>query len=96
MAPYVPPAGQHMFWGRAWPGARSLRSYLTANSNFGALCAFGQIEQVGMMETVGVAPFAGIGFVAAGQINRIEPVILPDGGRDQANFELMCRLVCHG
>lgn len=49
-----------------------------------------------MVETAGIAPLAGIGLVAARQVNGIEPVVLPDGGRDKADLEFMCWLICHG
>lgn len=49
-----------------------------------------------MMEAAGIAPVAGVGLVGAGQVDGIKAVIVPDGGRDKADFQLMCRLVCHG
>lgn len=97
-APLMPPAGQHLFWGRseAAPALPSPGIGLTANPDFCALCALGDIEQVGMVETVRIAPFAGIGLVGAGHIDGIEAVIVPDGCCDQADLEFLCRLVCHG
>ncbi len=96
LTPFLPPAGQHVFWGRAWPGAGSFGRYLTANPDLGAFRAFGQIEKVGMVETAGITPLVRIGLIAARQVDGIESVILPDGGCDEADFEFLCRLICHG
>ncbi len=49
-----------------------------------------------MMEAVRIAPFTGIGFVGAGHIDRVEAIIVPYGCGDKADFEFLCRLVCHG
>lgn len=78
------------------PALQSLGIDLTANPDFSALCAFGEIEQVRMVETAGIAPFAGISLVGSRQIDGIEAVIVPNGGGCQADFEFLCRLVCHG
>lgn len=56
--------------------------HLTANPDFGALRAFGEIEQVALVETAGIAPFARVGLVGAGQIDGVKTVIVPNGGRD--------------
>ena len=43
-----------------------------------------------------VAPIAFLRLVGAGHIDGIEAVIVPDRGRDQADFELASRCLANG
>ncbi len=49
-----------------------------------------------MVETTSVSPFAIIGFIRAGHVSSIEPIILPYCDSDETDFEFLCGLSCHG
>ena len=48
-----------------------------------------------MMKAAGVPPLAGLGLIAARDVDGVEAVILPYGGRQESDLEFLCRLICH-
>ena len=60
--------------------------------SFRTFGAFSEIEQIALRKAVGRFPFVVIVFVRAGDIDGIEPVIIPDRGRDASDFDFMCWL----
>jgi len=60
--------------------------------SFRTLSAFGEIEQIALRKAVCGLPLVVIVFVCAGDIDGIEPVIVPDRSRDAPDFDFMCWL----
>lgn len=96
----MPPAGQLLFWGRAWPGSILFDAlgaldcvfrHLAGNPDFRPFRAFGDVQKVALGITRRGLPLPLAGLVGAGKIDGIEPIIVPDGGGDQAQLDLVGR-----
>lgn len=88
----VPPAGQLLFWGRTRGPALQLGigRKLLCDPSLGPFRAFGEVQQVIVAKAAGIAPIAVLRLVRACQVDGEKAVVVPNGGRNQADFEFVC------